>query len=209
MVVVIRVPYSQITFLRKSYGSRLNIFAPVDDLSALSQSQTRAILPGQTNDVAIFGGQVYGDEYADHVIKVSLFNSTLFAILTGLIDVESRWHHSSRRVSIYHGDYIYPLSDIHRSTLLKSDNWLKESQHVQHEVRGAINFRKVHDTQIYALGQPTMNAVDEVVSRIKQEHPGASSILWITLREEPIVYVRKMELLYREVNADWKEILLG
>jgi hypothetical protein len=60
-----------VSFLRKSYGSRLNIFAPVDDLSALSKSTDRgAMVAGDKNDVAIFGGQVYGDEYADHVIKV-------------------------------------------------------------------------------------------------------------------------------------------
>ena len=73
--------------------------------------------------------------------------------------------------------------------MLKSDQWLSESQHVEREVRGAINFRNIPSTQIYALGQPTSNAIDEVVNRIKQEHPTASNILWITLREEPIVYV--------------------
>lgn len=145
--------WNQVTFLRKSYGSRLNIFAPVDDLSALSKSQDRAVVPGQKNDVAIFGGLVYGDEYADHVVK--------------------------NRAGII----------LREGTLLKSDQWLSESQHVEREVRGAINFRKIPDTQIYALGQPTSSAIDEVVGRIKQEHPGASSILWITLREEPIVYV--------------------
>lgn len=75
------------------------------------------------------------------------------------------------------------------STLLKSDQWLGESQHVPHGVRGAINFRNIPDTQIYALGQPTADAVDEVVRRIKNEHPKATKMLWIALREEPIVYV--------------------
>lgn len=75
------------------------------------------------------------------------------------------------------------------STLLKSDQWLGESQHVEHGVRGAINFRNITDTQIYALGQPTADAVDEVVGRIKSAHPTAKKMLWIALREEPIVYV--------------------
>jgi hypothetical protein len=29
---------SQIKFLRKSYGSRLNVFAPINDLSSLSKT---------------------------------------------------------------------------------------------------------------------------------------------------------------------------
>ena len=66
------IPYhSQVMFLRKSYGSRLNVFAPINDLSHLSKtgSQERALVPGQKNDVAIAGGQILGDEYSDHVVR--------------------------------------------------------------------------------------------------------------------------------------------
>jgi hypothetical protein len=59
-------------FVRKSTGSRLNVFAPVHDLSALSKTglEGHALVPGQMNDVAVAGGQILGDEYSDHVIKV-------------------------------------------------------------------------------------------------------------------------------------------
>ena len=65
------LPTSQVMFLRKSYGSRLNVFAPINDLSHLSKtgSQERALVPGQKNDVAIAGGQILGDEYSDHVVR--------------------------------------------------------------------------------------------------------------------------------------------
>lgn len=64
--------YSQVTFLRKSHGSRLNVFSPVNDLSALSKTGAadRALLPGQQGDLTIAGGQILGDEYSDHVVKV-------------------------------------------------------------------------------------------------------------------------------------------
>ena len=75
------------------------------------------------------------------------------------------------------------------STLLKSDQWLSRSSNVSHGVRGAINFRNIPGTNIYALGQPTLEAIDEVVRRVHAAHPAASRIMWITLREEPIVYV--------------------
>ncbi|TFK40212.1 inositol hexakisphosphate-domain-containing protein [Crucibulum laeve] len=147
--------WTQVTFLRKSYGSRLNVFAPVNDLSSLSKSgsQERSLVPGKKNDVAIAGGQILGDEYSDHVVKHR----------SGII--------------------------LRESTLLKSDQWLRESHHVEHAVRGAINFRQVPSTSIYALGQPTLEAIDEVVHRIKAAHPTALKIVWITLREEPIVYI--------------------
>ncbi|KAH9915114.1 inositol hexakisphosphate-domain-containing protein [Fomitopsis serialis] len=145
----------QVMFLRKSYGSRLNVFAPINDLSNLSKtgSQERALVPGQKNDVAIAGGQILGDEYSDHVVRNR----------SGII--------------------------LREGTLLKSDQWLSESHEMADGVRGAINFRNIPNTNIYALGQPTLEAVDEVVNRVRGAHPEANRILWITLREEPIVYI--------------------
>lgn len=147
--------WTQVMFLRKSYGSRLNVFAPVNNLSTLSKtgSEQRSLVPGKRNDVAIAGGQILGDEYSDHVVKNR----------SGII--------------------------LRESTLLKSDQWLRESHHVEHGVRGAINFRQVPGTNIYALGQPTTEAIDEVVQRIRREHPSSQKVVWITLREEPIVYI--------------------
>ena len=74
-------------------------------------------------------------------------------------------------------------------TLLKSDRWFSASHRVPNGVRGAINFRNIPNTNIYALGQPSLEAIDEVVERVRSAHPEANRILWITLREEPIVYI--------------------
>ena len=54
-------------FLRKSHGSRLNVFAPINDLSALSKSGAdhRAL----STDLTVAGGQILGDEYSDHVVR--------------------------------------------------------------------------------------------------------------------------------------------
>lgn len=73
---------SQVMFLRKSYGSRLNVFAPVNDLSSLSKtgSEGRAMVPGKRNDVAISGGQILGDEYSTHVVKVSYPSELCWAV---------------------------------------------------------------------------------------------------------------------------------
>ncbi|KAK0194057.1 inositol hexakisphosphate-domain-containing protein, partial [Armillaria mellea] len=147
--------WNQVMFLRKSIGTRLNVFAPINDLSSLSRSGSagRALVPGRNNDVAIAGGQILGDEFSTHVIKHR----------SGII--------------------------LRESTLLKSDQWLSQGRSVDDGVRGAINFRRVPGTNIYALGQPTIEAIDEVVGRIKDAHPSAQRVVWITLREEPIVYI--------------------
>lgn len=75
------------------------------------------------------------------------------------------------------------------STLLKSDQWLSESQRVLKSVRGVINFRSIPGTNIYACGQPTESAIDQVVQLVKEHHPNANKVVWVTLREEPIVYI--------------------
>ncbi|TBU33470.1 inositol hexakisphosphate-domain-containing protein [Dichomitus squalens] len=147
--------WNQIVFLRKSHGSRLNVFAPINDLSSLSKSgaDRHALLPGQQNDVVVAGGQILGDEYSDHVVKNR----------SGII--------------------------LREGTLLKSDQWLSRSSNVPHGVRGAINFRNIPGTNIYALGQPTSEAIDEVVRRVHEAHPEATRVVWLTLREEPLVYI--------------------
>lgn len=91
--------YSQVMFLRKTYGSRLNIFAPVNDLSLLSRSGTedKSLVAGQKNDVEIAGGQLLGDEYSDHVVKVRSLNNTCHSALS--IAAESKWNYFTREVS--------------------------------------------------------------------------------------------------------------
>lgn len=86
------------------------------------------------------------------------------------------------------------------STLLKSDQWRAESHHVENGVRGAINFRQIPDTDIYALGQPTIEAIDEVVQRVNEAHPQVSKVIWITLREEPVVYINGAPYCLRREN---------
>lgn len=73
--------------------------------------------------------------------------------------------------------------------LLKSDQWFNEPHDLPSGVRGAANFRNVSNTSIYALGQPSISAIEEVVQKIKTENSEAEHIAWITLREEPVVYI--------------------
>ena len=82
-----------------------------------------------------------------------------------------------------------PLTFHNVRTLLKSDRWFSASHRVPNGVRGAINFRNIPGTNIYALGQPTLEAIDEVVRRVHEAHPETTRIVWITLREEPLVYI--------------------
>lgn len=123
---------------------------------------------------------------------VSRIPSILFEAKIIMDCTEPEWHHPSRRVRALQTCFCSPVLPTYRhpySTLLKSDQWYRESHQVLNGVRGAINFRNIPGTQIYALGQPTLDAIDEVVARVKEAHPTTDRVLWITLREEPIVYI--------------------
>ena len=90
---------SQVRFLRKTSGSKLNVFAPVNDLSSLSKSsfETRSLVAGKQSDMAIASGHILGDEYTNHVIKVSSTNFTPLLPLD-LVSSEPLWCHSPRKV---------------------------------------------------------------------------------------------------------------
>ena len=75
--------FSQVSYLRKSYGSRLNVFAPIQDLSAMSKSgaEGRTLTAGVKNDLEVAGEQVLGDEYTEHVIQVKAFPTSEYNII--------------------------------------------------------------------------------------------------------------------------------
>lgn len=107
-------------------------------------------------------------------------------------NVDPKWSYFARRVLIP----LYALSlwrELTRNsfnrTLLKSDQWISETHDTVQGLRGASNFRNIAGTSIYALGQPTIDAIDEVVRRIKEDYSNVDHIAWITLREEPVVYI--------------------
>ncbi|EJD48990.1 hypothetical protein AURDEDRAFT_161927 [Auricularia subglabra TFB-10046 SS5] len=139
--------WNQVLFLRKSSGSRLNVFAPVNDLSAISKTGAEKQIWGPRN-ANLSGGTTMGDEWTVHVLNNR----------SGIV--------------------------LRANTLLKSDQWLSQSHETPLSVRGVINFRNIPDSKIYCLGQPTLDAIDEVVRSIKERHPDVRRIAWITLRED-------------------------
>lgn len=57
----------------------------MNDLSALSKTgsldRAGTLIAGQKNDVAIAGGQILGDEWSDHVVKVGASSSAIILML--------------------------------------------------------------------------------------------------------------------------------
>jgi len=49
-------------------SQNLKVFAPVADLSAISKVEA-----ARNHEVSVAGGQVLGDEWTEHVVKVSIY----------------------------------------------------------------------------------------------------------------------------------------
>lgn len=84
------------------------------------------------------------------------------------------------------------------NTLLKSDQWLTQSASSTSGLQGAVGFRQIPRSTLFAVGQPTETAIGKVLQAIKERTPNASTILWLNLREEPLVYVNGRPFCLRQ-----------
>lgn len=75
------------------------------------------------------------------------------------------------------------------STLLKRDLWVANTAQSSDGIRGAIGFRQVRGTNIYATGQPTEDAITNILGIVKERSPDITSVVWVCLREEPLVMI--------------------
>ena len=114
---------SQVTFLRKTRGSRLNIFAPISDLSSLAKtgSEGKLLEAGPRNDIAVSGGQVLGDEWTTHVVEVCLspkINLGQYFLSSNRIEAESSFVPSmlsgtvSYNICLTNSAYTAPFSSL-------------------------------------------------------------------------------------------------
>jgi Inositol hexakisphosphate len=78
-------------------------------------------------------------------------------------------------------------------TILKEDYWSKEA-HVGTAIEGAANFRQVQTLPLYGVAQPTIQGMKNVMRVLK----GVKSILWINLREEPLIYLNGIPYVLRD-----------
>ena len=60
-------------------------------------------------------------------------------------------------------------------------------------VRGALNFRRIPRSSLYALSQPTSDGLGRVLERVSADIGSSAEterkIVWVNLREEPLIYI--------------------
>ena len=100
------------------------------------------------------------------------------------------------------------------NTILKIDHWQDNSQTRPEQdevVPGAPNFRKIEKFivdphQIYAVAQPTQEALERVLEIVSTSLPTPRRIVWINVREEPLLYINGEPYVLRDQYASLRNI---
>ncbi|KAJ3280819.1 hypothetical protein HK104_000390 [Borealophlyctis nickersoniae] len=90
-------------------------------------------------------------------------------------------------------------------TILKIDQWTKEEQ-TEGSIEGAANFRKIPNWNVMAVAQPTLQGMKNVIRAITADHTPPSTVLWINLREEPLIYINSIPYVLREQSLTLRNI---
>lgn len=62
-------------------------------------------------------------------------------------------------------------------------------------IRGAPNLRRVPEMSVWTLGQPSSNAITDIVRKVQKEQPLIKKVLWVNLREASAVGVGSSNLI--------------
>ena len=96
------------------------------------------------------------------------------------------------------------------NTILKIDHWLEQPAS-DCIVPGAPNFRKIDclaisPHQIYAVAQPTQAALERILEIVSGNLPTPRRIVWVNVREEPLLYINGEPYVLRDQYASLRNI---
>ncbi|KAI8377229.1 inositol hexakisphosphate-domain-containing protein [Choanephora cucurbitarum] len=184
-------------------GPRPYFFRPIEDLHLINPATTH----GQK-----FANNALSKRTGHHALTQGMFNMTGAGSQPNLdITIEMEEFALNSRTGVV----------LSSQTILKVDFWhfgyltdsldesseeettLQQQQHVSERhhafvIDGASNFRRIENTHVYGVAQPTVNGLRQVIRNLLQDRPKNERILWINLREEPIIYINGIPYVLRD-----------
>lgn len=95
-------------------------------------------------------------------------------------------------MDFWHFGYLNQQDEDDESTQEKGST----TERHRYMIDGASNFRRIENTHVYGVAQPTVHGLREVIRTLLSERP--ERILWINLREEPIIYINGIPYVLRD-----------
>merc|ERR1712121_272078 len=82
-------------------------------------------------------------------------------------------------------------------------------QKLKDKIDGVPNFRRVPGYKVYCCGQPTKEGFVKAIEKVCEKYPKDGPIVWINMRQEPIVYVNSNPVCARPANKIGEYAELG
>jgi hypothetical protein len=97
------------------------------------------------------------------------------------------------------------------NTILKIDHWTETDLAGDMSIPGAPNFRRIESSsvaphQVYAVAQPTQAALETILELVSSTLPTPRRIVWINVREEPLLYINGEPYVLRDQYASLRNI---
>merc|ERR1739847_197120 len=86
---------------------------------------------------------------------------------------------------------------------------LRQIQKLKDKIDGVPNFRRVPGYKVYCCGQPTVAGFEKALEKVTEKYPKDGPIVWINMRQEPIVYVNGNPVCARPPNKIGEYAELG
>ncbi|CAI9300371.1 unnamed protein product [Lactuca saligna] len=95
-----------------------------------------------------------------------------------------------------------------KKTILKSDHFPGcQNKRLSPQIDGAPNFRQAESLRVHGVAIPTIDGIRNVLTYIGAQIDGKqANVLWINLREEPVVYINGRPFVLREVERPFSNL---
>ncbi|KAF7804996.1 paladin-like isoform X1 [Senna tora] len=95
-----------------------------------------------------------------------------------------------------------------KKTILKSDHFPGcQNKRLSPQIEGAPNYRQADSLHVHGVAIPTIDGIQNVLKHIGAQIGGkGAQVLWINLREEPVVYINGRPFVLRDVERPFSNL---
>ncbi|XP_028800974.1 paladin isoform X2 [Neltuma alba] len=95
-----------------------------------------------------------------------------------------------------------------KKTILKSDHFPGcQNKRLSPQIEGAPNYRQADSLHVHGVAIPTIDGIQNVLKHIGAQIGGRrAQVLWINLREEPVVYINGRPFVLRDVEKPFSNL---
>ncbi|KAL8232759.1 hypothetical protein R6Q57_002537 [Mikania cordata] len=95
-----------------------------------------------------------------------------------------------------------------KKTILKSDHFPGcQNKRLSPQIDGAPNYRQAESLCVHGVAIPTIDGIRNVLTYLGAQMDGKqANVLWINLREEPVVYINGRPFVLREVERPFSNV---